>query len=116
MVPILIVACRAIISGVKGVRDLTSSLSGSVWSGRIGRITAGAGSLCEEVLRADLTGLSPISSILSSKSFRASKLGDPGPESESESRSFPYLSPFAAILGGKAAVISNCFKCSPLAG
>src|SRR5690349_17153491 len=98
MVPIFIVAWRAIISGVRGVRILTSKSFGSVWGGRVGRTTVGAWSLVAVgFLRLDLNGISGMLS-LSSTSLAAPKFGEPCSEPESDSISFPYLSPWDAMI------------------
>jgi len=108
-VPILMVACRAIISGVSGVRDLTSRSFGSVCGGRVGLITTGAGSLCDDFLRADLRSVlgSSILSMVSSKSFCASSVGELGAEpSDSDDMSFPNLS-FDAMIAAAGVFVDS---------
>lgn len=55
---------------------------------------AGAASLWVVFLSADLMGFSSTSS----RSFCGSRPGDPGSDSESDSKSLPYLSPFSAMV------------------
>lgn len=109
IVPMLIVACLAIISGDKGVSTDISKFSGSGCSGSSGLVISASGSGWELFLSADL-GLSRISSSsISSLSLSwplvASNGGDPGSESSSEG-----ISPLVAIVATVGRKCCACFR------
>ena len=99
IVPIFMVACRAIISGVRGVKVDVSRVLGSGCSGSSGRFISGSGS---DFLSADFGLEISDSSMSSSLASTASSCGDSGSESSDGK------SPFVAILQNYAIRAGEC--------